>query len=399
MKQAKSNKKSKINTRLHWIIPCLAALAVIFVVVFLFLVNADTHKKDILLSVESPGISLGLNPDGSKFDINDMLDDRILEEVIKELNLKLTYADLSKSIVISPAYPSGIVDKITQSRKNGESYAFHPTEFKIALDASKLDDVDIETANQILTTLVDIYQKEFYSIYADKSILEGITNEPDFELFDYPDITKVIRNHINVISTYLSDKEKLAAGFRSEVTNLCFTDLVQSLEVTRDIDLARIDSMIDAYNLTKDKEKLILSYENMIKHLELEREKKLGESQKAREMMDIFERDKNLIYLTGTGSKIEGLDIGSYYNELTDRATEAKVLADNVNHDIEFYKKEIEKLNNDIISSGDNKQKERDMLTMLESLSNKLMSQKEEISKTVDEYNKRKIGNSFKVIK
>ena len=383
----------------RWPILALAVILCLGALFCLYVFSQDSSTVEILVSVDFPGAGSGLNPDGTKFDIHDMLDGERVKKVTNRLVLDIDAQGILERIQINPSFPDGIVEKIAQARKSGSSYVFYPTEFYLVFDVSKNDKVDKKTAERILSTLVEVYQEEFYALYADQGILENVKSSLEFENFDYPDITKVVRSHLNVISAYLRDKELGAGDFRSESTGRTFADLIQSLDVIRDVDLEKIDSIIYAYSLTRDKEKLILGYENKIKELKLEMEKKLGEADKAREMMEAFARDENIVYLPGLfGQGTEGIDRQSYYDVLAERAASAKVEAENLSHDIEYYNKEIEKLKNEDFSEGDKEQKEVYLNLVLEGLKDKLTQQLDLIYKTVDDYNKIKMGNAFKIL-
>jgi len=101
------------------------------------------------------------------------------------------------------------------------------------------------------------------------------------------------------MKNFLSSKIEKAKDFRSTDTGLSFADILQSVDVIDTVDLSRMDSIIGAFNLTKDKDKLIKLYEYRIKVKELEKAKKQDESKIVSDMLGKFERDKSVFACSG----------------------------------------------------------------------------------------------------
>jgi len=252
------------------------------------------------------------------------------------------------------------------------------------------------TGKQVLTEIVREYQRQFNLEYSDREVLADIVGPLDYSEYDYPDISTIVHNQINLIRNFLDAKIKKAKDFRSIETGLSFTDIYESVEVIAAVDVSRMDSMIGAFNLTKDKDELIKFYEYRIKMKELEIAKKQEESQLASEMLQKYQKDQNVLLIPGLssdGSQQNGMNdiikIGgdnSYYDELAERSTEAGIAAKAGVHDLEYYRKEIERLQSDTIPESQKQIAAKEVDKLSEGIKEKLSHWIELTNKTAAEY-------------
>lgn len=350
--------------------------------------NNKTAK--IIISLNFNGIESGLNPDNTKFDIQKIKAPAVLMPVIEKLELadsNLTTDDIRRNISITPIVPTHIVTHIQKQREAGEDFTYFPSEFVIALDINKSKGITPENSREILDTIIDSYSNYFNENYSEESILANAVGSMDYSSYDYPEISRVINNQMSIMKSYLNNRIKESPDFRSTRTGMSFVDIEKSLDIINTVELNRMDSLIGAFNLTKDMEKLIINYEYRIKRDELEKDKKQSELEVSKDMMEIYKRESNTVLITGMAT--EGLSMDNsekYYDKLVERATNAGVDSNNKVHDIEYYLNEIDKLKNDEVDGSIKKRAEADVLELAELIKEKLISWIDIINETSSEY-------------
>ena len=87
--------------------------------------------------------------------------------------------------------------------------------------------------------------------------------------------------------------QEYGSNFRSVETGMSFGDIMESISIIKKVDLSRLDSIIGAYNLTKNKEKLIKLYEYRIKQAELSMNQKNEESALLTDIIQKYQKDQN----------------------------------------------------------------------------------------------------------
>ena len=345
-----------IILRGKWIIAAAAVISLVLAGIgSVYMVNGSQTAK-IYISLNFDGIGNGLNPDGTKFDSNLVKSPTVIQDALDTLQIDndvLKVDQIRRNMSVEPVVPNDIVARIETLRKEGQDFTYFPNEFVVSLKMPK--GVDRSIGGKLLDAVVDSYSKYFYDIYSERAVLANSVGELDYGEYDYTEISTVIHNQINIISSYLAAKANESNGFRSKQTGLAFVDIQESIDIIDKVDLSRMDSIIGAYNLTKDKEKLIKSYEYRIKINELNKSKKVDEAAQSKDMMNNYKREQNSILIPGLSTSgndgiIEQQDNTSYYDTLAERATNAGVQASNDIHDNEYLIKEIEKLKSDTVS-------------------------------------------------
>lgn len=381
------------------LIALFLAISLILSVGVSFYMKENSQKAKIIISLNFKGIESGLNPDGTKFDIQKIKSPTVLMPVIESLELedsKLTTDSIRRNLTITPIVPEHIVSYIQKQRENGEDYTYFPNEFVIALNIDKSRGITDSNAREMLDTIIDSYADYFNDNYSEEAVLANAVGKIDYDLYDYPEISRVINNQISIMKSYLNSRIAEAPEFRSTHTGMTFSDISKSLDIIDSVELNRMDSLIGAFNLTKNMEKLIINYEYKIKRDELEKEKKQSELEVAKEMMESYKRETSTLLIPGMAT--EGLDMDNsekYYDKLVERATNAGVEANNKSHDINYYLNEIEKLKNDDVDNQIKKRAENDVLELAEIIKDKLIEWIDIINDTSVEYYEVKFSNAI----
>lgn len=363
----------------------------------------------MIISFNFDGIEKGLDPYGKNFDISKIKSPAVLKEVVGNLELskyKITEDDIRTNMSLTPVIPGDITQKIKsleEAKQQGiqdvQEFTYYPNRYLITLGIPKSFKISNETARSILDEVFKQYQEYFFYSYSDRSVLSNALGPISYEGYDYPEISDVISNQINIIQNYLmaKNKEMEASNFRSKKTGLAFVDIIDSIDVLRKVDLQRIDSIIGSYNLTKDKDKLIKLYEYRIQQSQLESEKKTDESKIYEDMLNKYQKDKSVLLVSGLGDQsntLESDQTSKYYDEMMDKSAVAGVSAKNALHDAAYYQTQIEKLKSDTVEISQKEAAEKQVLDLLPDINKKLLNWITLTNDTVQEYYESQLYNS-----
>ncbi|MEN8907833.1 MAG: hypothetical protein ABF289_17925 [Clostridiales bacterium] len=382
-----------------------------------FVIHSRVELREVksIISYNYDGIEEGNDPEGKKLDTSLIKTPVILNKVISNLNLENYGIDseiLRNSIKVVPIIPGDIqqkIDEIMETKKNSTSkdneeekeFKYYPKEFEVVLTVPS-SSISKYKGEQILNETIKNYSNYFYMRYTNREILANIVQDINYDKYDYAEISDVINRQVILLNNFLLQKDEFRndTKFRSKTTGMAFQDIVKSISVIDQVDINKMDSLINIYNLTKNKGKLIKLYEYKIQRLELSKDKKYDESAIASDMMNKFERKKNVLFSSDTESmeSDEVTDEGdeqSYYSSLADKSLLAGVEAKNNLHDIDYYTSLIERLNNDTIPTSQKKKVEKEVITISKGINEKLEKWINISNDTVSEFYETNFDNSI----
>lgn len=381
------------------VIALFLVVAILLSTVVSFYLRENNKMAKIIISLNFEGIESGLNPDGTKFDINVINSPAVLLRALESLEmneLDITIDSIRRNLTITPIVPKQIANYIQSQIEEGKEYTYFPNEFVITLNVDNTRGIKNSNVKELLDEIINSYAEYFKENYSEERMLANIINSIDYDYYDYPEISNLLKNQIEIMQNYLNSKAAQSSGFRSSKTGYTFEDINKSLDLIKTIELNRMNSLIGAFNLTKSVEKLIINYEYIIKMNELEKKKKESELEVAKEMMESYKRETNTFLIPGMTS--EGMDIQNsekYYDKLVERATNAGVKAKSISHDIDYYLREIEKLKNDSVDNTAKTKAEEDVLELANAIKAKLTYWLDIINETASDYYEVKFANAI----
>jgi hypothetical protein len=302
---------------------------------------------------------------------------------------------------ITPIIPGNVTENIKRLEEDIkgnieplQQYIYYPNKYIIDFTVARELKISQKFAQQIVDEVVKQYQQYFYKTYSDMSVLANAIQPVDYEEYDYPEISTVIHNQLDIFTNYLQTKLKEGDGsnFRSVGTGLSFSDIMESVSIIKQVDLGRLDSVIGAYNLTKNKEKLIKLYEYRIKQQELSMKQKTDEAALLTDIIQKYQKDQKLVLasMMATGTEGTGLmnleDTDEYYNTLTQQYVEAGIAAKNSQIMMLHYQQEIDKLLNDTVDAASKASAEADVNAYMPVIKERIEYWIDVTNKTVAEY-------------
>lgn len=380
-----------------WIVAIVTIAALVLTGIGTILVLPEYKNVVAVIELNYPGIELGQNPDGTQFDIRQLKSPHVIEKALEETelnNLGIKSDEIRRNIDISPIIPDDIAKRAENMIKQGNEYTYFPSEFIVTYKVNKA--FSYNQGIGLLETIISEYKKYFYSLYSDIKTIENTIGSMDYISYDYPDIVEVITTQIQGIQEFMTEKTKEDSNFRSSHTGYTFADLNRSFDILKTVDTSKLESLVNTNTLTKDRLKLIKDYEYKVKRMELDQAKKNSEAEEARRLMDQFKKEDFVLIPDTTGKELRTENPQSYYNTLAETAINASVEATNLQHEIDYYKKEIERMvsvteaiNTKLIEEADR---------LIEAIRTKLITMINVTNTTIDDYYAYKYGGSIRQV-
>jgi len=183
----------------------------------------------------------GLNPNGTRFNINELLNHDVLSETIARAGLEneLTVNQLLSSIDVSA---SG-----SQNPKN----QYIATEYTVWLNNSHLP--SRISAKSMLSLLLETYKQYFLSHYGSNDSALNI-NWADADEWEYMEFSDIMNVKVNNLITYLEDLREESGMYQYHTNGESFRSLSESVANFRDIYLNKYTSYVTINALFKNPE-------------------------------------------------------------------------------------------------------------------------------------------------
>ena len=197
----------------------------------------DTAKATLILRYEKA--YEGLNPNGSRFNINEVMSEEVLSEAIQMAGLEgeLTPRQLQRCISVGA---SG-----SQAPKN----KYIATEYSISLNNKNLP--KRVSARSMLGIVMECYKNFFLEHYGrNDGVLDVDWSETDaWEYLEFADIMEV---KVTNIITYLEALQKESGTYNFQTSGETFQSLADSIAAFRDVYLNKYTAYVNNNNLFRN---------------------------------------------------------------------------------------------------------------------------------------------------
>jgi len=356
------------------------------------------NKYETVLSLRFEGIEKGTNPDGTRFNYENIISEDVSKLVAENSDLPYD-SSLKDAIRIIPILPNNIIDTIEKNRIEGKDYTYYPNEFKIVLDYTALEEYSQRDAKIFMSN----YKKGYESYFFDQNQypfmdLNKVLDYFELANYDYPELSIVYEKKFNMLFSYLD----VLIADDSEFVSLegySFKDIKETIKTSKDLELNQINALINAFQLTKNTEELILKYEYMIRKYALD----IGENNQVAEISDellsILEVNKKSVLLPNAGADSLSIETNDEsYDDVAIQATESKMKSGEIQKEQEYLQNKIIALESrvptplEVITARD------EVLALVDRLENKTKNWVTLIEKTSDEYYQEKYKDSITLI-
>lgn len=386
---------------LVWIV--LAAVLAMLTTSFVFLFSGRIVTSSItaLVSFNYSGIESGKAPDGSTFDVNKIKSPNVIENALDDVGESSSLSEnIRSNISIKGIIPDDALDKISLYQSvysQGGSAAldavnsllaigYYPSYYVINFDYAAAG-ITIDDGKKILDRILENYQDYFFRTYGYNEALGSSVVAVDYKDYDYPEAVDVFNSTLDSLEQYV---QKLSnddtTNFRSNETGYTFSDLLTTIDTVKSADLDALSSYITINNITNDKEMLLTYYQYRIE--EMERERKVSQSELDSVTNSINEYEKDTLLVFGNGNGAENGETtyqqaSEKYDELINQKIEIQDSVSRCSQRIEYYKDRISAMNE---NSGTVKVNSEEVEKELSSLYDKIKDLIDVTNKTADEY-------------
>ncbi|BEP30367.1 hypothetical protein [Helicovermis profundi] len=383
--------RNKVSTNL------IISLIIALVITSLYYYTRDV-KISTIISLQFDGIEKGLNPDDTRFDYKNIVSEDVLKLVAKEANIKYT-KELLSSIEIKEVLPSNIVRTIKSRRIDGDNYTYYPNEFIVSIDTKSKNGLTKEEDLKFLSKFKEGYEKYFIDKYSYPFIgLSNMVSYFDYSKYDYPELTKIFKSEFNMISSYLDVLINDNKDFVSD-KGYTFKDIKETINISKDLDMDRIDSLVNRYELTNDVDILILKYKYMISRYELEKNKSISEYSSLDNLISIIKNNEHSVVIPSSlGNSITINKLDDTYDTVASEATGSKLNVGKQEEKIKYLQSEIEKLSKLKSETKETKEAKAEVDKMVKELNQKILNWTDLIDEVSLEYFSDKYSNSIELV-
>ena len=376
-----------------------------YILLSLILVSASLFALNELLpstvstriSLQFEGIEDGKNPDDTRFDYNILISDEILEILFQTIGTHYDEA-FASSFEVAPVLPNNIVNTIEKKRIAGEDYTYFPNEFQITVTP----DASIGLDEATCVKLMDAYPVSFETFFKVNYTfpfmnLENLSDEIDFTKYDYPEYQIVFENKYDIILSYLYTLERDDPEFVSS-KGYNFSDLQEALRLSEDLDVKKMTSLVNSYNLSKNSQLLRFKYLYMIRRYELEKNKVYSEYEINQALLNIVQNNKLTLLLPGiNGETMTYSQVNDSYDSIASQVTNSLVDSSNYDKEIAYLNMKLTELDTPLYSAISLNAAKNEATSLGNDLKTKLDQWIQTVSETANEYFDYKYSNAISV--
>ncbi len=251
---------AELFARIRRGLPMILGLACIGLAVAAFTIaiagtfqNVST-KTRIVFSFQ--GFERGEYPDKSKFSPDDIRSPEIIAEALKRKGIEVTeeaQGNVRAALSVEGIIPDSVIKERDKQRAAGQTpRAYIPDEYSLTLILPRKFPLTTEQRAQLLNEIVSIYREKFIRTYVALPLEMGKAFE-SLAGADYYDYDLVLTRESQNIANFLSDMLETARAFRSQRTNLSFSDLSKQNQLFTQIRLNEVLGLIRRDGLSRDR--------------------------------------------------------------------------------------------------------------------------------------------------
>ena len=255
----------------------LIVFALIFVVCSLYVVFQITNSRSITITINSAAVSKGQNPDGSAFDIYQILSDEVLEPAAENLGGRISAEELKRHLSVSDALTVDANRQLKQSILDGENgNTYFPAAYSVTYSVisekisaegigqqigALLKSITFPGKNRILETVAESYREFYEASYLTYDAMFEIDWE-NIDSMDYYNRAEALRIEAMRILRFLQDKSAENPTAVSS-DNLTYRDLENDLWKLISSDIENYKAYVIQNNITTSRKTLLRQFRYM----------------------------------------------------------------------------------------------------------------------------------------
>ena len=286
-------------------------------------------NTEVTLSIAFEGAGQGLDPQGNRFDINEIKSDEILSAAIEDCGMtdKLTADELKKEIYILPvAGKDTLKQLLTLTTINGKTQDIkenivYPTSFLIGLKDMGLPSYFAD--RKLMKSILQEYSKHLEAKYLADTGGEPAYSKGEILKMDYPEMMKVINQSADSLLRYIGSYSANEPQFVSQKSGLSFGDVYEQALLLQNTDITNMRSLVNYYRLTEDTAGRILYEQTMLKRAVVVANKLQGAEYTAADILQIYDNNSNYIFASQDAGSMNVTPVeNQFYSDLMDALVE-----------------------------------------------------------------------------
>lgn len=332
----------------------LIGFVVVFAICCLSAVFQMVNSRSIIITINSASVAKGQNPDGSAFDIYEILSDQVLEAASQKLDGKISAAELKGHLSVSDALIAETNRQLKQSILDGQDEnTYFPTVYRVTYetvpDGTGAAGIGAQiraifrgsarSMDRILEAVAQSYQEVYAASYLTYDSM-FVIDWDSIDTLDYYNRAEALRTESTRILRFLQDKanETSIAGSSSE--QLTYSDMSNDLWQLIRVDIENHQAYIIQNSITKSRKELLRQFRYMEEIYKEEKERKTEAYLILDEAVDMYDSSTTKVVF------IPALDQdNSFYmnrtkvglDYLVESADAARLAADEAEHNAKYY--------------------------------------------------------------
>lgn len=341
----------------------LICLIIIAVVAAVYVIAINSNSAYTTVSASFSEIADGHNPDGSPFEIYEVLSDEVLKSACDKLDNKVDPETLKKHISVTGITTDGTFNTIRQKVLDGnDTYSYFPSRYtitysivsdSIAADgvfasiAAVFKQLAMPSKTKILQCVADSYKEYYESNYVLTSEVFDIDWSKTKSL-DYFNRASEINNILNRISRYLGKRYDEDVEFVSK-DGVSFGDLKDEAAGIMQNDIESYKSFVIQNGITSDRDKLLKQFRYVLNTNNDQAVRSRGEYAIMLDGISIYDPSiTKVVFIPALDSEnvfyMNRTKIGIDY--LTENASKANLAGDEAENNAHYYEYLISQFGN-----------------------------------------------------
>lgn len=312
------------------------------------------------LTIAFKGVGNGLDPQGNRFNINELKSDEVLEKAIKETGLHetLTVDELKKRVFILPQVEADTLKELlTLSAIDGKTQdikerMIYPTTFTVGIKDMWPPSIFMDFKDRLLlNNILKAYDGYLKSKYLSEILIKPAYSSEEIVKLDYPEMMLVLNQEAESLLLFIDSYAKNEPTFISDKSGLAFADVYQQALLLQDTDIGSMRSLVNYYELTDDVPSRILYEEAMLKRAGVVAGKLSGAQYFTSDILQIYDNSSNYIFAAdGAGSVEISSAEDQFYSKLMAALVDKQAAYINAKYNQQDILRAIEKLRSDNLS-------------------------------------------------
>lgn len=353
----------RIETRKATYRYSIICVIIIAVAAAVYIISINLNSAYTTVSATFSEIADGRNPDGSPFEIYDVLSDEVLLSACEKLDNKVEPETLRKHISVAGVTTDGTFNTIRQKVLDGnETYSYFPSRYtitysivsdSIAADgvfasiSAVFKQITMPSKKKILQSVSDSYEEYYKNNYVFTDEVFEVDRSKTNSL-DYFNRANEMSNILNRMSRYLGKRYDEDVKFVSK-DGVSFGDLNDEACGIIKNDIESYKSYIIQNGITSDKDKLLKQFRYVINSNYDQSVRNRGEYEIMLDGISIYDpRITKIVFIPALDSEnvfyMNRTKIGIDY--LTETANRANLAADEAENNAHYYEYLISQFEN-----------------------------------------------------